>query len=393
MLKLNLNPTDVLLFRDGRAFNAGQAQNAQTLMPPPPRTIYGALRALIMSHGEENSLLSYSAETPLTEPVERYAGTAKELGALEIGPVFFTNTKTGEELFPTPADVAIAGQSESQQVVMSGPKEGKKTSNIRSNLPTGLALVWQNEQTGKTDVPKYITKKGMDKYLQLEQLVNSTSQRDFADEASLYIYENRTGIKIGESRAAEEHYLYSVNFARVLGDVRISSYVFNEQLPEFVPKKGLLKLGGENKSAGYELVEERIPEIPERLKKTIEETKRFKLVLMSPAYFKAGTTPDFVRQEEKNMRGELGGKPVRLVGVCTNGSQQIGGYSIVRTETRGNWKKRRKYVQVGTVYYFEADELDVEALFKQCWWKSVQQDENLRKEGFGYTIIGSWNYV
>src|SRR5436309_4154038 len=46
-MRIFLEPNESLLFRTGRPFDAGQTDYAETLFPPTPETLQGAVRALI----------------------------------------------------------------------------------------------------------------------------------------------------------------------------------------------------------------------------------------------------------------------------------------------------------------------------------------------------------
>src|SRR5438876_12293276 len=46
-MRIFIEPTEPLLFRTGRPFNAGENNFAETVFPPPPETLQGALRAMI----------------------------------------------------------------------------------------------------------------------------------------------------------------------------------------------------------------------------------------------------------------------------------------------------------------------------------------------------------
>lgn len=47
---LFMQAEDVLLFRDGRPFNAGSDHEARSLFPPPPSVIQGVLRSHYLVH-------------------------------------------------------------------------------------------------------------------------------------------------------------------------------------------------------------------------------------------------------------------------------------------------------------------------------------------------------
>ena len=46
-MRIFLEPTEPLLFRTGRSFDAGESGFAETLFPPTPETLQGAIRAAI----------------------------------------------------------------------------------------------------------------------------------------------------------------------------------------------------------------------------------------------------------------------------------------------------------------------------------------------------------
>src|SRR5260221_3202996 len=46
-MRIFIEPTEPLLFRTGRPFNAGENNFAETIFPPTPETLQGALRAMI----------------------------------------------------------------------------------------------------------------------------------------------------------------------------------------------------------------------------------------------------------------------------------------------------------------------------------------------------------
>src|SRR5438045_439322 len=48
-----IEPTEPLLFRTGRPFNAGEHNFADSIFPPTPETLQGALRATIATHWDK----------------------------------------------------------------------------------------------------------------------------------------------------------------------------------------------------------------------------------------------------------------------------------------------------------------------------------------------------
>src|SRR2546428_11776713 len=57
-MRLFLEPAEPLLFRrTGRSFDAGESDYADTLFPPTPETLQGAIRAAIATHWDRTKTL------------------------------------------------------------------------------------------------------------------------------------------------------------------------------------------------------------------------------------------------------------------------------------------------------------------------------------------------
>ncbi|MEL6614003.1 MAG: type III-B CRISPR module-associated Cmr3 family protein, partial [Bacteroidota bacterium] len=112
ILDVLIEPCDVLLFRDGRAFVPAEGHAAAGVFPPPPVPLYGALRAAILSAAGARFVrggidLSLLSETERYRVVEE-AGTIEQLGTLCIDQsilVYEGKAGEGQTLFPMPGDV------------------------------------------------------------------------------------------------------------------------------------------------------------------------------------------------------------------------------------------------------------------------------------------------
>src|SRR5258708_28098569 len=56
-MRVFLEPTEPLLFRTGRSFDAGESSFADTLFPPTPETLQGAMRAAIATYWDSSKSL------------------------------------------------------------------------------------------------------------------------------------------------------------------------------------------------------------------------------------------------------------------------------------------------------------------------------------------------
>jgi len=195
----------------------------------------------------------------------------------------------------------------------------------------------------------------------------------------LFQTEERTGIqKSRMTQSVETGRLYSVEYFRLSENSGFAVEVENTNL---LPPSGILRLGGDNRSARY------APGLwneisVEPIKTKIAETKHFKLVLTTPAIFKQGWLPDWINAD--TMQGQINDIEAKLISACVGKPIGIGGYDFVRNQP----KVMKKAVPAGSVYYFELIEGDVDSLFKNVRLKSISDERT--QEGFGITLIGGY---
>ncbi|MCC7201902.1 MAG: type III-B CRISPR module-associated protein Cmr3 [Nitrospirae bacterium] len=376
-MKLFIEPNDVLMFRDGRPFAGGDDHFARGVFPPSPATFYGAFRSHILSHNwpEFNRFKSEPEQIP--ENVRTEIGTPNELGILYI--CQFTLAKRNasgiKQFFPMPKDVVKEKGREESKLNLLMPKDlsGSKT---LTDMPYGLNNMWLPVETPREAVSGYLSSEDMSKYLFGEPPFKCINQDE------LFKNEERTGIqKSRMTRSVETGRLYSVEYFRLNEDVGFAIDFGNASL---IPSNGILRLGGDNRSARY-LVTSWDELSTDRIRKKIADTKRFKLVLTTPAIFNKGWLPGWINGDTR--QGQIEGAIVKLVTACVGKPIGIGGYDFANNRS----KVMKKAAPAGSVYYFEFVNGSVDALFEKMWLKSISDER--AKEGFGITLIGGFDYV
>ena len=134
------------------------------------------------------------------------------------------------------------------------------------------------------------------------------------------------------------------------------------------------------------------------------ERSRLRMMLASPAIFAAGWQPGWLQFEHSNGRKVLVGDipetdvRVRLVSACVDRWRPISGWgyepvrdsgSDGREKLKFGPKPVRRLVPAGGVYFFEVERGDVAQLTER-WLKSVCDDEQDRRDGFGLAVWGTW---
>ncbi len=374
-MRLFIEPNDVLMFRDGRPFAGGDDHFARGIFPPSPATFYGALRSHILSHYWSEFDKFKTGQIP--DEVRKEVGTPNELGSIVFRQFALAkrNSAGAEQYFPMPLDVVKEkGKEEDRAYILKPLKISGK--GVITDLSHGLGNMWIYSENPMEAVWAFLSSDELTKYLQGE-VVSKWTRPD-----ELFNTEDRTGIRKNRSkRSVETGGLYSVEYFRLKDDTGFTIELENTSL---FPPSGILRLGGDNRSAMYSVTS--WDDLPvDLIKKKISNDKRFKLVLETPAVFNKGWMPEWISGD--TMQGEIDGITLRLVSACVGKPIGIGGYDFVKNIP----KVMKKAVPAGSVYYFDLINGSVDNLFERLWLKSISDERS--KEGFGITLIGGSDYV
>lgn len=376
-MKLFIEPNDVLMFRDGRPFAGGDDHFARGIFPPSPATIYGALRSHILSNhwSEFNKFKDNSEQIP--EDVKREIGTNEKLGSLVLSQFTLArrNSNGIEQFFPIPKDVVKKKGSGDLKLYELAPQKLPENI-IITDLPARLLNMWYPSEDVMEVVSGFLSLKEMARYL------TGVAPSKVIESIDIFAIDERTGIRKSKtSRSVETGGLYSVEYFRLNKDIGFAVEVDNTKL---LPEFGILRLGGDNRSARYSKTSWN--EIStEPIKKKIADTKQFKLILTTPAIFINGWLPSGI--DLNTMQGQINGIEIKLISASIGKPVGIGGYDFVKNHP----KVMKKAVPAGSVYYFELKEGTVDSLFERLWLKSISDER--KQEGFGITWIGGFDYV
>lgn len=174
-----------------------------------------------------------------------------------------------------------------------------------------------------------------------------------------------------------------------------------EELLEHISNLDTLHpIGGERRLAHWRSLQEiKGWSIPERLEKAMNNCpakKKLRMVLATPAIFSKGWLPGWL--EEGRPEGAPEGVKLRLVGACTERWRPISGWSLERYDTETKQRKKpgpksiRRLVPTGSVYFFELDEGNAIDVARSLWLRSVCDDPQDRRDGFGLALWGLWDH-
>jgi CRISPR-associated protein Cmr3 len=389
-MKLFIEPLDVMFFRDGKPFVAGETHLAQSLFPPTPLTFQGAIRSAILAASgigvdRFQQVHRGAQDAEATQIVEEIGGPTS-FGRLRLRGPFVASVPEGidapmmaEEWYPCPADVLMARRHSEGSPTRLRPVEH---SLCESDLSDTLWPLWAFT-TERVEAPRGLISQGeLMRYLtgEVPQVIS---------QSQVATREERLGIALSTShKVAEEGQLYTYEVYRFNSvDGGRFGFVLDVEGTTRLPARGMLALGGERRAATFE----QIPSQPwpegQGISQAIDATRQFLLYLATPAIFTQEPLwlPDFI--DFDSLTGRRDGVRLRVRAVAATRPLPIGGWDLVANQPRA----MRPAVPAGSVYWCEA--LDgtghdvVRAFHGQC------MSSMFAEIGFGQTFVGRWAHV
>jgi CRISPR-associated protein Cmr3 len=331
----------------------------------------------------------------------------KELKAIQIsGPLPLIK---GQIYLPAPKDILVTdekGKRQAYAVRPVNPKDGEGC-----DLPEGLlpAMIPDSMQEDfkPAKVPGFWSMEMITKWLvnsKGESLASPPEPDKVKDGdcfCSLPQKDQRTHIWIDPSSgAAKERKL----FETIGLDLSMKDQKDGIQLAarvEFEKEVGYLKemvktfhtIGGERRLAQWKLDNaQRGWSCPNEVIKALSDKKRVRMMLATPAIFSGGWRPGWLDDWQEGKVPEFWPKDLKLklISACIDRWKPISGWSLEKG-SRGP-KAIRRLVPAGSVYFFEVLSGDAEELVKSLWLRSVCDDDQDRRDGFGLAVWGLWDY-
>jgi len=390
---LTVSPRDPIIARDGRPFGATQGRRMKSLGWPYPSVLAGSLRTLLGKNIEP----TFSADT---------VGALKEI---EIaGPL----PLVGNQLyFPAPKDFLLRDEPDRTSFA-ARPSPIDREAGEGCDLPESELLPVLLPETAGDDfkpgkVPAFWSARRMREWLldptgALFQAPpkdpNSASgflDSPPKDERMHVVIEPQTG-------AAKEGLLYmTVGLALDQEDLlaarveckmaaRVECRSDSAFAAALCTLDAFYSFGGERRLARFKSHDlAKAWACPDDVQAALRESPRVRLVLATPALFKNGWKPAWL---DHRLEGQPPGAGVtlKLVGACLDRWRPISGWSL---ETgRLGPKAVRRLAPAGSVYFFEVtDKADLSQLAQKLWLRSVCDDDQDQRDGFGLALWGVWD--
>ncbi len=379
-MRLFIEPTEPLLFRTGRPFNAGENNFAETLFPPTPETLQGAIRATIAAHWDpEKPLATVFQQKELVNLIGDRSGYGRfRITGLALG----RRPRDGgniERLFPMPIYILEEEDGQKRQTRLAPRPKNK---GVYTNLPDDIQLLYPEKELegleGKLEPKKgWLTEPGLWRILQeTREIVKDELVR----EQDIYVRESRLGIGMNNTtKTTEERLLYQVQMIRMNHQIN-SPYIYGfvvdirltptsepaaNDLRTFIdddrtqkelhlPDAGWMILGGEQRAAHFEVIPPSKETAP-----NVEQLKYGRMLyLATPAAFTHGWQPKEWQTPFPSV------KPIAL---AIDRYQPIGGWLLTPDSAGGSSKSIRRCVPAGSVYFFDKPVSVTQPLTEYGW--------------------------
>lgn len=358
---LKIDILDTFFFRDGKPFSMGEENWADGIFPPAPSVIYGALRSLYMANHADGF-----SDTNIKKTESIYIkGVFLEIdGLLHL---------------PFPKDFVLNknDKENAEKLKERFLLEPVKFNNIGSNKVKYSLVIppkYANKNVIAENLPENTLIQKMDFELEYATISEAIPNIGFIKPDEYLIAESKVGIgRNNQSATTELGLLYRVDMKRFLKE-KTKIVVDFEGLNDF-PKSSFLKIGGEGKTAHYEILNETID-----FAKTSIVSNFFKLYLGTPCIFENAWLPKWINPE--TFKGKIGNCEVELQAVSMGKTISVGGFDMKNKMPKTMYKA----IPAGSVYFFKLIEGTMQEIFDLLHQKSIA-DYEFAREGFGISYI------
>jgi len=312
MAYIQIIPTDSLFFGSGKPFNAGADSWTDSSLLPNPSVIWGALFSVLYREKKV---------------------TVKEKEKLKIKNIYLYNEEQTTILIPTPLDIFV--DSEGNRY-----KGEYRDVDFISNYSLPVINIVKDKDVKPIE----------NSFIEINSLYEEYYENNFDDLVlfnfdEVFMADYKIGIKMDkETLTAQDNYLYRVDLTQFKNEW---SFLIEYESDIEFNKSGLLKFGGESKTAYYKQIEKPIgiTDYEEYRDEMIEELKdesELKIIFKTPVYFENGW---------KTKNNEI---------ICANIGKpiSIGGFDMEMNKP----KIMKKYISAGSVFVFKKDgKMDIES--------------------------------
>jgi CRISPR-associated protein Cmr3 len=368
-----ITPRDPLIFRDGKPFKADAGARAKSLPFPFPSTLIGAVRTLAGTDPKTGKFDTTQIEKLLKKKIR--------------GPLLVElDDEEKNYLFPAPADALLLknGAEEKARLLQLSPKkvndnEATDLEGLNIIIPTETAKEKPHHKAPhywKKDVFFNWLKKPQNVDVELKEVghdgpvaesrmhVQIEASTGTALDGALF---QTSGLEFTQLHKKEEDIYPALSKSKRLGLIIETDADLREEL-------GFL--GGERRVAQWQKSSLELPECPPEVKEEIGQEGTCRLILLTPAYFKKGYIPTWLKNEYD----------IEIIAAAVPRYQVVSGWDYAIHKP----KPIRRLVPAGSVYFLKIGK-NIEGFIDAVWMQNISDEEQNRLDGFGLAALGTWS--
>ncbi|HLQ78711.1 MAG TPA: type III-B CRISPR module-associated protein Cmr3 [Terriglobia bacterium] len=382
-----IEPIDPLIVRDGRPFGPTPGVRATSLNFPFPSTLAGGVRTRYgLCQNRDFDDVDAAKKADLIQTV---------MGIAVAGPILVQlEHETGEVarwFAPAPADALLfqAAGPQSNGVSVRRLLPHALPEGTHTNLPGGLlptCLVPPDPSKPCRKAPRFWYWDKFEQWLILPTS-NETLLAQLGSNGPVTETRTHVSVQPGTGTAAEGALFqtsgleFSNRSTDGLSSVRRLALAFTTTTDGLTP--GLFPFGGERRLTSWRKSVVHFPQCPSALIDSIASTQSCRIVLLTPAHFKAGFRPEWLTMDTTD------GVKASLISVAAGRAQVISGWDFaLRTP-----KPTRRLVPAGAVFFLklDGDKDSIRQWVNRMWMQCVSDDTQDRLDGFGLAVPGAWS--
>lgn len=385
---VEISPLDTIFCRDSRSFGMDEAHAVDSVFPPPPSVMFGAMRgSIFITQGFANM----NREGGFKHKWPNWFGDTESSGDLfQKGPLPVID---GQIMFPLPLD-GFLEELESAEYKFT-PFQLLKNNPATSNLDLNFTLVPpKDKRLPKQSEIMWISADSLSEYLNSGSLPLRQKEADIYPQDELWTPEHRTNVGIDpDTNAGKDSILFSLKHVRMntkrkakllceWGSSDAGAFKILQEIA--TQKKNSLSVAGERRSASIKATELQWPAPPSNgLTPDKDGNISFRLYLATPAYFEKGWRPTSDQNKECTIKSCTGQVRATLLAAAVGKPFYLGGYDIQKKQQR----PARSFVPAGSVYHFKAKADQLDNIIKLNG-QVVGDDDFLKAQGFGLCFVG-----
>lgn len=399
-----IQPRDPIICRDGRPFDAGL--RGRSLDWPYPSVVIGTARTSLIDP------TAFHADGSISPELAQQLLTVSQRGPL---PAWREGNGPWQLAFPAPADVltehipAPENSGEQAKIKLHPLRPASLTDGDGVDVPDGFTEPWRPAMAARP--PKGKPPKGLPRFWKhgtflrwLGHAGSETVEFDAGrDGVKAPQRELRTHVSINPaSQTAEDGALFStegLDFGRnVDEDLRSDAPELALASDFLLPDGfrgdrllGLIPVGGERRMAVWQESSALLDSFrPGDLTRRVLESRRLRLVLLTPAWFTHGWLAEWMRVQRLPLP-DGSTLALKLVSATVPRFAAISGWDLLHRQP----KPTRFLAPAGSVYFFELEGDATEKQIEQLWLQPVGEEpetgRSLATDGFGLAAYGVWN--